>query len=101
MMLTACHLWIMGLWAVFLIYWLIAVRHPIYSGVLLMMVGTAIGLMPTWWSMFAAAAAYFLYSAVRGEADDRVFPRYLSGLSRTDQNDRAVPSVRWARWVNR
>jgi protein-S-isoprenylcysteine O-methyltransferase Ste14 len=39
------------------------VRHPIYSGVLLMMAGTAIGLIPTWWLVFAAAAAYFLYSA--------------------------------------
>lgn len=44
------------------------VRHPIYGGVLLMMIGTAIGLIPTWWVMAAAAGAFFLYSARREEA---------------------------------
>jgi protein-S-isoprenylcysteine O-methyltransferase Ste14 len=39
------------------------VRHPIYSGLLLMMVGTAIGLIITWWLVAAAAAVYFIYSA--------------------------------------
>jgi protein-S-isoprenylcysteine O-methyltransferase Ste14 len=43
------------------------IRHPIYSGVLLMMAGTAVGLIPTWWFAFAAAAAYFFYSARREE----------------------------------
>lgn len=44
------------------------VRHPIYGGILLMMIGTAIGLIPTWWLLVAAAAAFFLYSARREEA---------------------------------
>jgi len=39
------------------------VRHPIYGGILLMMVGTAIGLIPTWWLVAAAAGIYFFYSA--------------------------------------
>lgn len=43
------------------------VRHPIYGGVLLMMIGTAIGLITTWWIMVAAAGAFFLYSARREE----------------------------------
>lgn len=43
------------------------VRHPIYGGILLMMAGTAIELIATWWLMVAAASAYFLYSARREE----------------------------------
>jgi protein-S-isoprenylcysteine O-methyltransferase Ste14 len=39
------------------------IRHPIYSGILLMMVGTAIGLIAAWWLVVAAAAVYFVYSA--------------------------------------
>jgi protein-S-isoprenylcysteine O-methyltransferase Ste14 len=39
------------------------VRHPIYGGILLMMIGTAIGLIPTWWLVAAAAGIYFFYSA--------------------------------------
>jgi protein-S-isoprenylcysteine O-methyltransferase Ste14 len=39
------------------------VRHPIYSGILLMMVGTAIGLLFAWWLVAAAAGVYFIYSA--------------------------------------
>jgi protein-S-isoprenylcysteine O-methyltransferase Ste14 len=39
------------------------VRHPIYGGILLMMTGTAIGLVPTWWLVAAAAGIYFFYSA--------------------------------------
>jgi protein-S-isoprenylcysteine O-methyltransferase Ste14 len=38
-------------------------RHPIYGGILLMMTGTAIGLIPTWWLVAAAAGIYFFYSA--------------------------------------
>jgi protein-S-isoprenylcysteine O-methyltransferase Ste14 len=44
------------------------VRHPIYGGILLMMIGTAIGLIATWWVLVAAAGAFFLYSARREEA---------------------------------
>jgi protein-S-isoprenylcysteine O-methyltransferase Ste14 len=39
------------------------IRHPIYSGVLLMMIGTAIGLTPLWWLVAAAAGTYFIRSA--------------------------------------
>jgi protein-S-isoprenylcysteine O-methyltransferase Ste14 len=39
------------------------VRHPIYGGILLMMMGTAIGIIPTWWLVAAAAGTYFFYSA--------------------------------------
>jgi protein-S-isoprenylcysteine O-methyltransferase Ste14 len=39
------------------------VRHPIYSGILLMMIGTAIGVVPAWWLLAAAAGIYFFYSA--------------------------------------
>jgi protein-S-isoprenylcysteine O-methyltransferase Ste14 len=39
------------------------VRHPIYSGVLLMMIGTALAMIPIWWLVAAAAGVYFFYSA--------------------------------------
>ena len=44
------------------------VRHPIYGGILLMMTGTAIGIIPTWWLVAAAAGIYFFYSARAEEA---------------------------------
>lgn len=43
------------------------VRHPIYAGILLMMIGTAVGLIPAWWLVAAAAGIYFFYSARREE----------------------------------
>ena len=57
------------------------VRHPIYGGVLVMMIGTAIGLIMTWWIMVVAAGSFFLYSARREERlmTDRfpdVYPGY-------------------------
>ena len=39
------------------------IRHPIYGGVLLMMVGTALGFAPVWWLAAGAAGIYFFYSA--------------------------------------
>lgn len=39
------------------------IRHPIYAGILLMMVGTAIGLTPIWWLVAVAAGLYFVTSA--------------------------------------
>ena len=39
------------------------VRHPIYTGILLMMVGTAVGLSPAWWLVAIAAGIYFVTSA--------------------------------------
>ena len=44
------------------------VRHPIYGGILLMMTGTAIGIIPSWWLVAAAAGIYFFYSARAEEA---------------------------------
>lgn len=39
------------------------VRHPIYSGMLLMLFGTALGLIPIWWIVAVAAGIYFFFSA--------------------------------------
>ena len=43
------------------------VRHPIYSGVILAMVGTAIAVSWYWVIAVAVLAAYFVYSAVMEE----------------------------------
>ena len=40
------------------------IRHPIYSGILLGMVGTAIAVSPYWLNAVAILGAYFLFSAV-------------------------------------
>lgn len=39
------------------------IRHPIYSGIILAMVGTTIGISLYWLVAVAAIGAYFLYSA--------------------------------------
>lgn len=39
------------------------IRHPIYSGILVMMAGSAIGLTPIWWLVAVAAAVYFVVIA--------------------------------------
>jgi protein-S-isoprenylcysteine O-methyltransferase Ste14 len=39
------------------------VRHPIYTGILLALTGTAIGLSWTWLIVVALAGGYFIYSA--------------------------------------
>jgi protein-S-isoprenylcysteine O-methyltransferase Ste14 len=48
------------------------VRHPIYSGILLAGIGTAVALNWLWLSAVALAAIYFVYSAINEE-------RYLTG----------------------
>jgi protein-S-isoprenylcysteine O-methyltransferase Ste14 len=48
------------------------VRHPIYSGILVAVVGTAVALAWVWLIAAALAAIYFVYSA-------RVEERYLAG----------------------
>ena len=48
------------------------VRHPIYSGILVASVGTAVALSWTWLVAVVLAALYFIYSAIVEE-------RYLTG----------------------
>src|SRR5271169_6143029 len=43
------------------------IRHPIYSGIILGMVGTAIAVSPYWLIAVAILGAYFLFSAVSEE----------------------------------
>jgi protein-S-isoprenylcysteine O-methyltransferase Ste14 len=43
------------------------IRHPIYSGIILGMIGTAIAVSWYWFIAVAAIGAYFLYSAVNEE----------------------------------
>jgi protein-S-isoprenylcysteine O-methyltransferase Ste14 len=49
------------------------VRHPIYSGILIAMVGTAIAVSWYWLIALALTGVYFVYSAVREE-------RYMASL---------------------
>jgi protein-S-isoprenylcysteine O-methyltransferase Ste14 len=44
-----------------------AIRHPIYSGIIVGMIGTAIAVSWYWFIAVGAIAAYFLYSAVHEE----------------------------------
>ena len=51
------------------------VRHPIYSGIILGMVGTAIALSPYWLIAVVILGAYFLFSAVTEERNmAKLFP---------------------------
>ena len=43
------------------------VRHPIYSGLILAMVGTAVAISWYWLIAVAVLAAYFVYSAIMEE----------------------------------
>lgn len=43
------------------------IRHPIYSGILLAMIGTAVALRPFWLVPAAILGGYFVYSATREE----------------------------------
>jgi protein-S-isoprenylcysteine O-methyltransferase Ste14 len=49
------------------------VRHPIYSGIILGLVGTAVAIGWSWLIAAALLGAYFIYSAVMEE-------RYMAGL---------------------
>jgi protein-S-isoprenylcysteine O-methyltransferase Ste14 len=49
------------------------VRHPIYSGIILAMIGTAIAVSWYWLLAVVLLGAYFVYSAVMEE-------RYMAGL---------------------
>ena len=51
------------------------VRHPIYSGIILAMVGTAIAVSPYWLAAVVIVGGYFLFSAVVEERNmARLFP---------------------------
>ncbi|MBV9094661.1 MAG: isoprenylcysteine carboxylmethyltransferase family protein [Streptosporangiaceae bacterium] len=58
-----------------------AVRHPIYSGIILAMIGTAIAVSLYWLTAVALIGAYFIYSAVMEErhmasAFPDAYPKY-------------------------
>lgn len=61
------------------------IRHPIYAGILLMMVGTAIGLTPIWWLVAVAAGIYFITSARAEESymTERFPGAYPAYMART------------------
>jgi len=51
------------------------IRHPIYSGIILAMVGTAIAVSPYWLAAVVIVGAYFLFSAVVEERNmAKLFP---------------------------
>jgi protein-S-isoprenylcysteine O-methyltransferase Ste14 len=51
------------------------IRHPIYSGIILAMAGTAIAVSPYWLAAVAIVGAYFLFSAVIEERNmAKLFP---------------------------
>jgi protein-S-isoprenylcysteine O-methyltransferase Ste14 len=51
------------------------VRHPIYSGIILAMIGTTIAVSLYWLAAVAIIGAYFLYSAIMEERSmGRLFP---------------------------
>jgi protein-S-isoprenylcysteine O-methyltransferase Ste14 len=51
------------------------IRHPIYSGVIIGTVGTAIAVSPYWLNAVAILGAYFLFSAMIEERTmARLFP---------------------------
>lgn len=55
------------------------VRHPIYTGILLAILGSTIGVSMFWALPFVLAAGYFIYSARREEEDLlRQFPEQYS-----------------------
>jgi protein-S-isoprenylcysteine O-methyltransferase Ste14 len=43
------------------------IRHPIYSGIMLAMLGSAMGQSAVWWLLLICYGAYFIYSARRKE----------------------------------
>ena len=60
------------------------VRHPIYSGIILAMIGTAIAVSLYWLVAVVVLGAYFLYSAVVEERSmTRLFPDSYPGYKRS------------------
>jgi protein-S-isoprenylcysteine O-methyltransferase Ste14 len=59
------------------------IRHPIYSGILLALIGTSLASSLVWLIVFAIAGIYFVYSAVEEEKlmikqFPKVYPSYKS-----------------------
>jgi protein-S-isoprenylcysteine O-methyltransferase Ste14 len=51
------------------------IRHPIYAGLILAMVGTALAVSTYWLAAAAVVGAYFVYSAtVEERTMNRLFP---------------------------
>jgi protein-S-isoprenylcysteine O-methyltransferase Ste14 len=61
------------------------IRHPIYTGLILAMLGSAIGVNVFWALLLVPVGAYFIYSARREEATMlQLFPeQYASYMART------------------
>ena len=60
------------------------VRHPIYSGILLAMIGTTIAVSLYWLAAVVVIGAYFLYSAIVEERSmARLFPDSYPGYKRS------------------
>jgi protein-S-isoprenylcysteine O-methyltransferase Ste14 len=61
-----------------------SVRHPIYSGIILAMIGTTIAVSLYWLVAVALLGAYFLYSAIVEERSmARLFPGSYSEYKRS------------------
>jgi protein-S-isoprenylcysteine O-methyltransferase Ste14 len=61
------------------------IRHPIYTGLILAMLGSAIGVNLTWALLLVPVGAYFIYSARREESVMlQLFPeQYAAYMART------------------
>jgi protein-S-isoprenylcysteine O-methyltransferase Ste14 len=71
------------------------VRHPIYGGLLIAMLGSVIGGMVFWLLPLVLCVAYFLHSASeRGEAHAGAIPGAISGLHAAHEDVCAVRSLR-------
>lgn len=59
------------------------IRHPIYTGIILMALGSALDVNIYWWVGFIVGAIYFIYSAFAEEKlmldqFPKVYPAYQS-----------------------
>jgi protein-S-isoprenylcysteine O-methyltransferase Ste14 len=60
-----------------------SIRHPIYTGLLLGMLGSAIGVNISWAVLLIPVGAYFIYGARREEASMlRLFPEQYAAYAR-------------------
>ena len=64
-----------------------SIRHPIYSGIILAMIGTTIAVSLYWLAAVVLIGAYFLYSAMVEERSmTRPLPRLVSGVQAVNQD---------------